>query len=168
MRPTFSPNRSQSRMSGHVPATVVGMDSKVVDENIQQSIVVRNNRYYIEERPAEKPVERANSRMARERSRSKDSRKREPTPTKEYKMTKMSAGSYVAQAKKKGESPFKAKQNTRNFETSMSKSSYSEAMGSPFRSLIVSPKTVGPLATRQSPRYDLNYGNVLMFLTFFL
>lgn len=74
----------------------------------------------------------------------------------------MAQGSYVAaanQAKKRKESPFKPKGLQKNFETSVSKASYSDARGSPFTSIVVSPQSQG-FFTSQSPRQELNYGNL--------
>ncbi len=141
-----------------------------------QNIVVRNNRYFIEERPLEKPqaaarVSRGASRGAsRERSRSIESRKskRGFSPAKEYKPSDMRGGSYVAasQAKKRKESPYKSKPvPNKHFDTSASKSNYSDVIrASPLHSGLNSPQNMGMAMgmfnTGPSPRYELNYGNI--------
>jgi len=158
MRPTASPHRSP-RTSAKLSVRNPPYETKPPEEFVQ-SIVVRKNRYFIEERPAEKPQQKA----SKERSRSIDNRKtkRVATPTKEYKLSDMRGGSYVAaanQAKQRKESPFKTKQITRNYETSASKSVYSDIKGSPWRSVLHSPQSEVFL-TGPSPRYDINNGNI--------
>jgi len=159
MRPTASPHRSprtSAKLSVRNPPTY---ETKPPEEFVQ-SIVVRKNRYFIEERPAERPPQKS----SKERSRSIDNRKskRVPTPTKEYKLTDMKGGSYLAaanQAKQRKESPFKTKQQiTRNYDTSASKSIYSDIKGSPWKSVLNSPQSE-VFHTGPSPRYDMNNGN---------
>ena len=110
---------------------------------------------------AERAQAQAN-RASRERSRSIESRKskRGFSPAKEYKPADMRGGSYVAasQAKKRKESPYKSKPIPKHFETSASKSNYSDIRASPLHSGLNSPQSMGMFNTGPSPRYELNYG----------
>ena len=156
MRTTASPRRSQAQLGGKIAVATVGFDAKLLEGNTQ-SIMVKNNRYYVEE----KPVERPKSRASRERSRSTDSRRKVPTPSAGLKgNNSVRGGSYTAanQAKKRVESPFRKKTNTQKYETSVSKISYSEPVASPLQSLVGSPYSYGPFVNGPSPRYELNYG----------
>jgi len=149
-----------------------GYEVKPAEEFVQ-NIVVRNNRYYIEERPLEKPQAARASRGAsrgasRERSRSIESRKskRGFSPAKEYKPSDMRGGSYVAasQAKKRKESPYKSKPVPKYFDTSASKCNYSDIRASPMHSGLNSPQSMGMgmFNTGPSPRYELNYGKFVL------
>ena len=156
MRTTASPRRSQTQLGSKVAVATVGFDAKLLEGNTQ-SIMVRNNRYYVEERTVERPKSRA----SRERSRSTDSRRKVPTSSAGVKgNSSVRGGSYTAanQAKKRVESPFRKKNNTQKHETSVSKISYSEPIASPLQSLIGSPYSYGPFVNGPSPRYELNYG----------
>ena len=113
-------------------------------------------------------MERRNSRTSyRERSASKDAKKRQGTPSKEYTLTKYNKeGSYAAaanQAKKRGESPFKIKQSVNNYDASASKVSHSEAMASPFHSVMASPQGYGLFGFSPSPRNQMNFGKTNNF-----
>lgn len=162
IRSQLSPSRSQPNLIGKIAITSSNFDTNSLQDSAQ-TLTVRNNRYYLEEKPQEKPQSGA----SRGRTNSRDSRNRAMTPTKTEPNKSMRENSYSKQAqlaKTRKESPFRSKQPSKNFENSFSKNSYSDFMASPFQSLMTSPQAFGHFTSVNSQKSELNYGKYLDIL----
>lgn len=161
LRSRLSPSPSQPQLQGKIAITSSNFDTDSL-QDATQMLTVRNNRYYLEEKPQEKMQTGA----SRGRSNSRDSKNRTMTPTKAYETNKsIRENSYTKAAqlaKTRKESPFRSKQPSKYFENSMSKNSYSDLMASPFQSFMASPQNFGQFTSVHSQKSELNYGKYLV------